>query len=208
MRDQPLIRRITLSVLVDQVAVKGADGVAAWQDRPAEELGRIATLARNAIGFDEKRGDKVDVVSLRFSDGEEPVEAAKTAFLGLAFDKADILRVLQTGLMAAVAVLALLLVVRPMVLRLTTEPQRLADASAGGPDGLLLGGPAGAVQSGGGKLAIAGPDGGGEEEGMVMINNIDGAMRASSLRQVAGLVDKHPEESLAVMRGWMMKEAS
>ncbi len=43
---------------------------------------------------------------------------------------------------------------------------------------------------------------------MVRIGNIEGALRASSLRQVAELVDKHPEESLAVMRGWMVKEGA
>ena len=43
---------------------------------------------------------------------------------------------------------------------------------------------------------------------MINIGNIEGAMRASSLRQVVELVEKHPEESLAVMRGWMVKEAN
>ena len=69
-RDQPLIRRISLAVLVDQVPVKGADGTTSWQDRTPDELGRIAALARSAVGFDEKRGDKVEVVSLRFTDTE------------------------------------------------------------------------------------------------------------------------------------------
>ena len=31
-RDQPLINRISLAVMVDQVAVKGADGNTTWQD--------------------------------------------------------------------------------------------------------------------------------------------------------------------------------
>ena len=43
---------------------------------------------------------------------------------------------------------------------------------------------------------------------MVRIGNVEGAMRASSLRHVAELVEKHPEESLAVMRGWMVKEGA
>ncbi len=76
-RDQPLIRRISLAVLVDQVAVRGADGATAWQDRTPEELGRIAALARSAVGYDEKRGDRVEVVSLRFTEPEAPAEAAE-----------------------------------------------------------------------------------------------------------------------------------
>ena len=59
-------------------------------------------------------------------------------------------------------------------------------------------------------LALAGPDGPpepGQDESMIRLGNVEGAMRASSLRKVAELVDKHPDESLAVMRGWMAQGA-
>ncbi len=211
-RDQPLIRRISLAVLVDQVPVKGADGTTTWQDRTPDELARIAALARSAVGFDDKRGDKVEVVSLRFTDGDLPVEAAKPSLFGLPLDKSDLTRFGQTAVLAVVALLALLLVLRPMVLRLTTNPAALADASAAtglalaGP-GATAGGMAGGLPGRGTALAIAGPDSPGDES-MIRIGNIEGAVRASSLRQVAELVDKHPDESLAVMRGWMVKEGA
>ncbi len=207
-RDQPLIHRLSLAVLVDQVPVKGADGTTTWQDRTPDELGRIAALARSAVGYDEKRGDRVEVVSLRFTDTDPPMEAAKPGLFGLPLDKADLTRIGQTAVLAIVAVLALLLVLRPMVLRLTTNPAALADASAAA--SLALAGPGGGASAAGrsATLAIAGPDSPVEEESMVRIGNIDGAMRASSLRHVAELVEKHPEESLAVMRGWMVKEGA
>ena len=204
-RDQPQVRRISLAVLVDQVAVRGADGATTWQDRTPDELGRIATLARSAIGFDEKRGDKVEVVSLRFTEAEAPAEAAKPGLFGLPVDRSEAMRWGQTVLLAVVGLLAALLVLRPMMLRLATNPQaERAIEAAGvrltGPDGqLALPAPAGSAGDG--------SDGGAEEGAMVRVGNIEGAIRASSLRQVAELVDRHPEESLAVMRGWMVKEA-
>ena len=218
-RDQPVLRRISLAVLVDQVPVKGADGAFTWQDRTPDELSRIAVLAKSAIGFDEKRGDKVEVVSLRFTAVEEPTEAPKPALLGLPIDKTDLLRLGQTGLLGIVVLAALLLVLRPMVLRLTTiTPSSVEDASAAAialtSDGHT---PSAAPGS---ALAITGPGGtplagpssamlprGMSEELMVRIGNIDGAMRASSLRTVTELIEKHPEESITVMRNWMAKEA-
>ncbi len=203
-RDQPLIRRISLAVLVDQVAVRGADGATTWQDRTPDELGRIGALARSAVGFDEKRGDKVEVVSMRFTEADPPAETAKPGLFGLPVDKADVLRLGQTGLLAVVGLLAVLLVLRPMMLRLTTNPAAAIEAPGGGalspPGAARLAVP-------GDQLALAGPPGDGDES-MVRIGSIDGAVRASSLRHVAELVDKHPEESLAVMRGWMVKEPS
>ena len=44
------------------------------QPRAKDELDRIATLVRSAIGFDQKRGDQVEVVNLRFADA--PAAAA------------------------------------------------------------------------------------------------------------------------------------
>ena len=208
-RDQPLIRRLSLAVMVDQVAVKGTDNSTTWQDRTPDELGRIAAIARSAVGFDEKRGDRVDVVSLRFAEPDVSVEPSKPGIMGLSLDKADLMRLGQTGVLAIVAVLALLLVLRPMVVRLTTNPTALASDNGGlalGASGAATGKalPDGRSST---PLAIAGPGGSNAaDESMVNIGNVEGAMRASSLRHVANLVDKNPEESLAVMRSWMVKE--
>ncbi len=220
-RDQPLVSRVSLAVMVDQVPVKGADGATTWQDRTPDELTRIAALARSAVGFDEKRGDKVEVVSLRFADGDAPTEAAKPTLLGMPVDKADLLKLGQTAVLAVVALLALLFVLRPMVIRLTNTTPALADGSPGAAvagGGLMLAGPDGrpVPVAAGTALALAGPGGvksiagpaGSADESMVTLGNVEGALRASSLRNVAELVEKHPEESLAVMRGWMVKEAT
>ena len=60
-REQPQIRRISLAVMVDGVAERGPDGVPVWRERAPEELARIATLVRSAVGFDERRGDRPGV---------------------------------------------------------------------------------------------------------------------------------------------------
>ena len=212
-RDQPQVSRVSLAVMVDQVPVKGADGTTTWQDRTPDELKRIAALARSAVGFDEKRGDRVEVVSLRFAETDVQAEQAKPTVLGLPIDRSDLMRLGQTGLLAVVALLALLFVLRPMVLRLTTNGTALVEAGPGAATAeLTLAGPDGQPVSVPGRtsLALTGPAGssGSGDESMVTLGNVEGALRASSLRNVAELVEKHPEESLAVMRGWMVKEAT
>ena len=62
------VNRISVAVLVDGIYTKNDKGEAAYQPREKEEIDRIAALVRTAIGFDQKRGDQVEVVNLRFAE--------------------------------------------------------------------------------------------------------------------------------------------
>ena len=64
------IERISIAVLVDGVSqeVTGADGKteAKWSPRSPEELAKFESLIRNAIGYNEKRGDSIKVENIEF----------------------------------------------------------------------------------------------------------------------------------------------
>jgi flagellar M-ring protein FliF len=209
-RDQPQIDRVSLAVMVDGSLTTGADGKSTWQPRSAEELARITTLVKTAIGFDTKRGDQVEVVSMRFITEDAPTTALATGALGfLGLDQASLLRLAETGLIGLMGLLALLLVLRPMVLRLTTlGPDRLA--GGGGNLALTLPGSyAGASVSA--EAAMSAPGAGAiagllEDESMVSISQIEGQLRASSIRRISDLANKHPDETLSILRGWMAQE--
>ncbi len=210
--EQPQIDRISLAVMVDDTDSVGADGKHVRQPRSAEELDRIATLVKSAIGFDDKRGDKVDVVSMHFADDATASVPESPGLLGFRLEKADVLRLAQTGLFGLVALLALLFVLRPMVTRLITLGPGGGMASLpGGGSQAALTGPAGAALLGnspGAQALRAGMSGTPllEDESMVNLAQIEGQIRASSLRRVTELVDKHPDETLSIVRGWMVQE--
>jgi flagellar M-ring protein FliF len=210
-REQPQIARISLAVMVDgDTNSKGADGKPVWHERSADDLARISRLVQSAIGFDARRGDKVEVVSMRFAGADELGTGAPAGLLGLGLEKADLVSLAQSGILAVVVLIALLVVLRPMALRLTTVPGAdllgggmMAGALAGG--GALLAGP------GGGAALLGGPDasmaaGMIADESMVSLANIEGQMRASALRKLSELVDKHPEETMNIMRGWLAQD--
>jgi flagellar M-ring protein FliF len=208
-REQPQIDRISLAVMVDGTDAVGADGKHAWQPRAGEELDRITGLVKSAIGYDEKRGDHVEVVSLRFATDDTMPAADTGGLLGVHLEKADLLHLAQTALFGVIGVLALLLVLRPMVVRLTTlGPAALrgggaALAALAGPAAAALPAPAVAAMA-----AATAPTRLLEDESMVNIAQIEGQMRASSLRRIGELVEKHPDETLSIVRGWMVQENS
>ena len=55
-------------------------------------------------------------------------------------------------------------------------------------------------------MAVSAPPPMLDDESMVGIAQGEGQMRASSLRRIGALVEKHLEETLSIMRGWMVQE--
>jgi flagellar M-ring protein FliF len=58
----PRVKRLSVAVLIDGVGGKA---------RPAAEIGRLAELAKSAVGFDAARGDKLEISSAPFQKGKE-----------------------------------------------------------------------------------------------------------------------------------------
>lgn len=65
------VNRLSIAVVVDGINVTQTDkdgkSTTAWQPRSNEEIQKFESLIRNAIGFDEKRGDSVKIESFQFA---------------------------------------------------------------------------------------------------------------------------------------------
>ena len=114
------VNRISVAVLVDGSYAKNEKGETVYQERSKEQLDRIAALVRSAIGFDQKRGDQVEVVNLRFAEAPAvPPVAEPAGLLGmLQFTKDDIMYVIELGVMMLLGLVVLFMVVRPLVKRI------------------------------------------------------------------------------------------
>jgi len=114
------IRRISVAVAVDGVRTPGREGrPASWAPRTADEMQRIDSLVKAAIGYSEKRGDVVQVVNLPLSPPDAPPSA------GWLPGAAGPARWLEVAVFAVVAALTLALATRPLL------RARLASAAAG-----------------------------------------------------------------------------
>jgi len=217
------VRKLSVAVLVDGVYTTAADGSKNYAPRPPEELQQLATLVRSAIGFDPNRGDSVEVVNLRFTTPDEPVAVATSSgFFG--FEKSDLLRMGETLVFAIVGVLVILLVVRPLLARAfevganagggggNQDLQNLLQAQMAGATAALPA-PAGMAGTAAPLAAMATPGAAptpafatarapGNEQ-MIDIGQVDGRVAASSIRKIGEIVDKHPEEAVAIVRSWM-----
>lgn len=118
------IRRVTTAVLIDHVPRPGPDGTTVLQPLTEAQLQRIEALVRQAVGFDEARGDVVSVMNAPFV--HETTDVGGPAPWWTLPQLRDAARLL----LGAVVVLALLFgVVRPAVRQIANpQPRRkLAD---------------------------------------------------------------------------------
>ena len=206
------IKRLSVAVLVDGKYVENNDGDKVWQPRAADELAQLETLVKSAVGFNEQRGDSVEIVNMQFVK-LEPLEFDDgSLFLGIS--KEEFMQLAEILVLAVVGLLVILLVVRPVLTRLF---ESMPTALAGGPAGAL------GDQEGVALAQLTGPeatadmaelleeDEEDEEDDslldqMIDINQVEGRVRASSLKQIGEIVDKHPEEAIAIVRNWMYQE--
>ena len=119
------LNRLSVAVLVDGTYAKDDKGNVTYQPRSKEELDQIAALVRSAIGFDQKRGDQVQVVNLRFAETPANPIVEPTGWLSmLHFTKDDIMSLIEMLVMGVLGLIVLLLVVRPLVRRIITPDER------------------------------------------------------------------------------------
>lgn len=186
------IRRLSVAVAVDGVTTPGAEGAeSAYAPRSEEEMQRLAALVRSAVGFNSERGDVVEVVNTQFARVAPPGAAADDpgmlAFLG----NLDTMRMIEIVAALIASLAFVFFVLRPLISSLVRGGN--AAASATPTETPALPGPSGAV-------ALPAPE---EPEAVIDIAQIQGRVRASSVKKVAEIVDKHPDESVQLIRGWL-----
>lgn len=197
------VKRLSVAVAVDGLTAAGKDGKPGpYTPRSAQEMQQIEQLVRTAVGFNQERGDQVSVINVRFpADADTGGVEAANPLMG--FDKNDIMRGVELAVLAVVGVLMMLFIARPLlkgatgggVAPMLAAPQamQLATTADGQPMQIgmdpisqaMLPGPATDLDH---KIDIA---------------RIEGQVKASSIKRVSEFVEKHPEESVSIIRSWL-----
>ncbi|MGE4352068.1 MAG: flagellar basal-body MS-ring/collar protein FliF [Bdellovibrionales bacterium] len=211
-RETGQVKRLSVAVVVDGTTTTDKDGAKKYEPRSKEELDKIKALVKSAVNFDETRGDTVEVVNMRFTQGEagQTEAAASDEIMGV--PKVELLRIVETVLLAFIGLMVVLLVVRPILRRIfdsagaiSAQQQALAaatGAATGMPTAQL---PPPGLSAFSSELQSESEDS--EIEKMIDISRVEGRVKASSLRKVGEIVDKHPEEAVSILRNWIYQES-
>jgi flagellar M-ring protein FliF len=168
------IRRLTVAILVNDQTVTNADGVAEVIPRSEEELADLSDLVASAVGYDESRGDVITIRSMSF----EPLAVTGTEAVATGFPL-DMMSLIRLAVLAVVALVLGLFVVRPILASAKALPPPLPEL---------------APPSDSGALALAGA-GGMAPSGQVEV--IDPVTR------IRKLIDERKDESARLLQSWI-----
>lgn len=175
------LKRLSVAVLVDgaapPAAAEGEDGAetpaAAFVPRPAEELDRYRELVKRAVGFNEDRGDEIEVISAPFH-ATDPVLLEGPGFFAQVGEWSD---QIWRAIGLVVVLVVGLFVVRPFLLAMADrapvaepEPTTLNALDGDIGENLALPGPS-ALRRGITEIARDNP----EEAAMVIKQWVEGA---------------------------------
>jgi flagellar M-ring protein FliF len=121
------IKRVTVAVLLDNVAKVSADGKASAQALTAAQLDNITRLVKGAVGYDEARGDNVSVVNEAFHQDNTQLTPETVPL----WQRPMVQDIARLGLGALLLLAIALGVLRPMIRNLTAQAMTPALAAAG-----------------------------------------------------------------------------
>jgi flagellar M-ring protein FliF len=193
------LKRLTVAVVVDDMPVIGKDGKPV-KGRPLTdaELTHITTLVKDAVGFDQARGDSVNVVNASFRSEPAPPDAALEQ---VPLWETPLFRdMAKLGAGVIVLLVLSLAVLRPMIKALmpTAQTRGLLTASSD-----TVG-----ISSGGGTAALSG---GAQQQGYV--GDAAGGGHAAAptpavpydqqITNARALVNQDPKRVAQVVRNWV-----
>ncbi|MGJ8544680.1 MAG: flagellar basal-body MS-ring/collar protein FliF [Sulfitobacter sp.] len=209
------IERVSVAVLVNGSYGTLPDGSEGYIERSEEEMQRLTQLVSTAIGFDESRGDQVQVDSLQFLDFDAEFNSPSgRGFASVLADNAmTILRALF-----GLALVAIIMVFGAKPLRLILDAGTPALAGAGA-DAAMLDGPSNTARAltnepAPARLGTPAPSHSGAvlapqdhvPREMVQLASVEGAVRHSQIRAVTELAETNADDALRVLGEWLAEK--
>jgi flagellar M-ring protein FliF len=199
------IKRLSVAVVVDGVYSTDAAGNSTYTPRTAAEITSLLTLVKSAVGFDQARGDTVEVVNLQFADRPAVAGDGTDAKSGLFdFTRDDIMNGAQMAVTLLIALALVFFVMRPLLKKALAsekvEPLAL-------PSGAELG--QGMLTAGGQLVAIEHADDEPHDKTPAWVANAKsmGEAQLNTLRTVGTLVEENPKQAALIVRDWLKSAA-
>lgn len=110
------VKRLSIAILVDGIYEKDKDtGQLVYSARKADELKKLESLVKSAVGFNEERNDHIEIVNLQFSSNL-PEEIAKESLADWLKEQLSdkIYTIIKTTIFGMLLIAFIVLFIRPI----------------------------------------------------------------------------------------------
>lgn len=206
------IKRMTVAVLVNGTSTTDANGDEVFEPRSEEELAALRELVASAVGFDEARGDVITLKTMQFEKLEPLGTGPQSAFLSnFAFDAMSLIK---AAVLAIVALILGLFVVRPVLAR---QPEGAAAQLTGPTETGLPSLSGGLDNSTSGQDALTGEiqdDDMGASSSLPMLSESGSGKGLPSLdaderdpvERLRAMIGERQDETVEILRSWLEGE--
>jgi len=189
-----VVTKMSIGILVDgHYKTNQETGESEYTERSQADLDKISNLVKVAIGFDDDRNDRIEVINMKFSSELDGVGEDDSDWL-----KEELPNLFQTLIFAIVVLLVLITVIRPIALkafevRKTGEEEEDSLEGSIGADGLPV--------MGSSLNALVGAPIEGEAPAAISANKVDPLFRINEI------ADASPQDLVNVLRKWLNEES-
>ena len=195
------VRRMSVAVLVNDVVTTDENGNTSYTPRTEEELASLQALVSSAVGLDENRGDVITLRSLPFEP--LPISPDLGTEVVSASTPINMTQLIQAGLLAAVALVLGLFVVRPI---LSGTPAAAGDDLSALPSPDMDGGGDDLFANMGSAFDDGDfPDFGGGDMGGGM-PEIGGGGDNDAVERLRSLIAERENETVQILQSWIEDE--
>jgi flagellar M-ring protein FliF len=200
-RQSGVVRKLSVAVVVDGIYETNDKGERTYKLRTPEELEKIATIVKSAVGYDEERGDKVEVINMQFISFTDDGLTDEVTLLDQ-IDVNNYVKIIETLVLSFIGLLVIFLVIRPLMQKVLESVPEITGGETS--DQLLAAaGITPALEGPSGKAIAGSRQDNADPIEMINIDSIKGQIRTSSIKRVGEIIEQHPEEALNIIRGWM-----
>ncbi len=178
-KESGTVKKLSVAVLVD--GIYGKDGK--YSPLPKEELDKLSTLVKTAVGFNKARGDVVELINLPFAPSEAP--DAPLTMVDKILSQVSLSHIADIAIPGIIGLLTILLFVKPFIGRVIEEIKASANP-------ILL------PSEGDVQLST-------NQNPMMIENKAEEEIPppVNSAQNIRDLIEQHPEETVNIIRNWM-----
>jgi flagellar M-ring protein FliF len=198
------VTKMSIAVVVNQARLADILGKDATPEKVAQRVAEIQKMVASATGFDDKRGDVIDVSAVEFIDGLDGTPVEQPGIMERMGHYTGSL--INAAAFVVVVFLLAFFGLRPMASALASGPAALNGPSFDEVQRSLP------TPETAGVAAIAGPEGAGAQApgraGPTPLDDLRQKLRPAPQERLARMVDLNEERTAQILRKWAAQEAA